>query len=450
MIARTLEQRAEDALVGGVSAGWNYLLDGPRYFREARGAHVFDTAGQRHIDYMMGWGSLLLGHDPEPLRAALLEVLQGGFLFQYETPLHVELAERIRALAPGAERVRLANSGTEATLHALRIARAATGRAKVIKFEGHFHGLHDGLLFGTDSSPRLGHGRGDGSFEPVAGSAGMPESLGELCLVLPWNSPEALERAVALHRGELAAVILEPIAFNMGCVAPDPGFLEFVRELTAREGIVLIFDEVLTGFRLAPGGAAEYLGVTPDLACYGKALGCGMPIAAVAGRRDLMATISPLGGVEVSGTNTGRILTVAGAIAALREIARPETHARLAALQDLLVRGLRTVLDRHGVPAYVEGHGGRIAVYLGLTERPRDLRAIVAGWDRAYHLECYKAARERGLYGFLNPLPYSPEAITLSTAHSRQDIEETLNVLDTVLARLPYAARAGRLIEEIF
>jgi glutamate-1-semialdehyde 2,1-aminomutase len=433
-----LRSRAERALVGGVSSGWNYLLDGPTFVGNAAGPYLWDVDGQRYIDFIMGWGSLLLGHDPPALRRALMQALENGFLFAYETPLHVELAQTLCRKIPGVARVRLANSGTEATLHALRIARAWTGRTRVLKFEGHFHGLHDQLLYATDSSPRLGALNPDGSIEPVAGSAGVPEALAHLCVIAPWNDVEAFQRIASAHRHDLAAVILEPIAFNMGCVPPVPEFLETIRTWTEDAGVALIFDEVLTGFRVAFAGSQELYSVTPDLVCFGKALGCGMPIAAVGGRADMMETLAPRGPVEMSGTNTGRVLTVAGTVAALRELSQPGFYAHLNELTDVFVSGMKELLARHNVPAYVTGLGGRIAIYFGMTEAPLNLRAIDAGWNRQFHAAFYARARLKGLYGFLNPLPWSPEAITLSVAHSREVLNSTLSRVDDVLHEVPY------------
>lgn len=434
-----LRRRAARSLVGGVSSGWSYLLDGPAYIERAEGARLYTRSGETLIDYNVGWGSLLLGHDPPALRAALTRALEDGFLFHYDSEQHIALAEKICGLVPCAERVRLVNSGTEATMHALRLARAATGKTKVLKFEGHFHGLHDSLLFSTTSSDRLGEMGPTGEISSVAGSPGVPEALQALCVTIPFNDIPALEQALIRHGEELAAVILEPIFFNAGCVSPDPGFLETLRALCTRHGVILIFDEVLTGFRVALGGAQERYGVTPDLACLGKALGCGMPAAAIVGKAEVMDRLFPLGPVDVSGTYTGKLLTVVGTLAALGELSKPGFYERLHHLQRLLVEGLRGLFDAHGVPVWIEGYGGRVGVYFGLEERPRDLRAIMAGWNAKYCERFYRATAAKGLYAFLNPLPYGPEAITLCAAHTEQDVQDTLSRVEDVLHQLPYA-----------
>ncbi len=323
-------------------------------------------------------------------------------------------------------------------MFAVRLARAQTGRHRIVKFEGHFHGLHENLLFGTDGAPRLGLRRDDGSLETVAASAGIPPAFGQACLTLPFNDIDAFTRCLQAHAHEIAAVILEPICFNLGVIPAAPAFLSAVRALTTRYGIALIFDEVLTGFRVAPGTAQARLGITPDLTCLGKALGCGMPIAAVVGRQAWMDGLAPIGSVEMSGTSTGRILNVAGALAALEATAAPGFHAHLEHLQRRLIDGLRELLARHGVPAVVNGCGGRIGLYLGLEQLPAGLPEIAAQWDEAFHLRCQAELQARGLYGFLSALPFHPEAITLCAAHTEADIDTALERFDDVLQRHPY------------
>jgi glutamate-1-semialdehyde 2,1-aminomutase len=437
-----LRSRAEAVLAGGVSAGWNaHGIGGPTHFASAAGARLTDIDGNEHIDFIVGWGSLMLGHDPPAIRVALEESLATGFGFQYESEDHVELAERLCAAIPCAEKVRLANSGLEATLYALRLARARTGRDKVIKFEGHFHGLHDGLLWSMDTSPRLGAVLPNGEIEPVPGSPGMPAALAEQVITLPFNEPELLADAVRRHRDSLAAVILEPIALNIGCIAPDPGFLDVARAVCSENDVVLIFDEVLTGFRVAWGGAQQRYDVVPDLACYSKAMSCGLPVAAVAGRDEIMSLLAPLGSVQMSGTNTARRLGVLGTLAGLREMGQEGFYDHVDRLNDVLVGGLRRVLAGRGVPAYVEGYGGRVGVFAGIEERPRDLRAICAEWNQDYHLAVYEALADQRLYGFMMPLSICPEAITICAAHTEADIDEALDRFDTVLASLPYATQ---------
>jgi glutamate-1-semialdehyde 2,1-aminomutase len=273
--------RRDGCLVGGVSSSWNHYLGVGRFpIGSAAGAHVIDTDGVTRVDWLVGWGSLLLGHQPSGITNAMTAAFDTGFGMQYETDRHLDLAEIICDAVPCADAVRFCNSGSEATNYALRIARAATGRSVVAKFEGHFHGNTDYLLFGVDGFPP-GVVRDDGTIEPRAGTAGLAsQDLAGLIKVLPFNDLDAVTAAFEAHGDSLAALILEPVSLNIGCVFPKPGFLEGLRELCDRFGVVLIFDEVLTGFRGAWGGAQETLGVLPDLACYAKALGCGSPLDA--------------------------------------------------------------------------------------------------------------------------------------------------------------------------
>ena len=443
--ATRIGEAADRYLVGGVTSGWNsYQVTGRTLVDRARGARVWDVAGTEYIDWIMGWGSLLLGHDPAPVLEAIRGSFDGGFGFQYETEAHGRLAQKICEMVPCAEKVRLANSGTEATLHALRVARRATGRRRIVKFEGHFHGLNDYLLYGVDCGPECGGLRPDGTYEPVAGSQGLPdESLAELVLVLPWNDVDALEEVFRRYGDDVAGVILKPIALNVGCIAPDPGFLAALRAICDRHGALLVFDEILTGFRVAPGGAGELYGVRPDLVCLGKAMGCGMPVAALAGRRDYMELLTPVGRVEMAGTNTGRRMTVLGTLAALEAMSTPGFHDRLRMLNDRAVVGLRELLARYRVPAYVEGWGGRIGVFLGIEERPRTFRDITRSWNREFHVACYREAYYRqGLYGFLLPLTTCPEPVTLSMAHGTELVDETLGRFEAILQAVPYSRAA--------
>jgi glutamate-1-semialdehyde 2,1-aminomutase len=435
----TLRERAARTLPAGVSRGFNWLPDiGPLYFASAHGPYLRDVDGNEYIDYVVGWGSLLLGHDPPAMRLALRGRLDdGGFLHQYETEAHLELAELVCECVPCADRVRFTGSGLEATLFAIRLARAYTGRQRIIKFEGHFHGLHDHTAFATCSTP-LGAARPDGSIEPVAASAGLPDSFADLVMVVPYNDIDALVNVINEHPGEIAAIIMEPIALNMGCIGPAPGYLEGVRSISREAGIVLIFDEVLTGFRVALGGAQEFCGVVPDLACFSKAFGCGMPIAALAGRADLMDLLGPPGPVPMSGTHSARLLSVVGTLASMRELMAPGFYDRLQALNDRLVLGLRDVLSDASIPAVVDGWGGRVTAYVGLTQRPRSLRDVAAAWDGEFHAALFRTLvlRER-IYGFL-PLGNAPDPLTLSAAHSEQDIDQTLERFASALRATRY------------
>ncbi|MBN2054495.1 aminotransferase class III-fold pyridoxal phosphate-dependent enzyme, partial [bacterium] len=263
--------------------------------------------------------------------------------------------------------------------------------------------------------------------------------LRELLLLLPFNDFDAVETCFQRHGTEIAAVILEPISLNTGCVSPSAGFLETLRRHCDAAGALLIFDEVLTGFRVAYGGATELFGVRPDLVCLGKALGCGMPVAALAGRAECMNVLSPVGPVEMAGTNTGRLMTVLGTLAALQQLRREGFYRRLRTLNDRMVAGCRQLFARYGVPAYVEGYGGRIGIHIGSEQRPVNYSDVVAMWNEAYHLACFrKFLAQKALFGFLLPLSTCPEPVTLSAAHTEAEIDETLSRLEDVLKTTPY------------
>lgn len=436
----SLQERASAVMPGGVGAGWNALPDtGAIHMVSGSGAYVTDVYGNRRCDFVCGWGSLILGHDPAPIRSALKAALEDGcLLFQYETEYTVQLAELICRLVPCAEKVRFANSGLEAVQYAIRIARAATGRRTIVKFEGHFHGLHDYVTYNIDTCPRLGASRENG-LELIQGTTGAPADLDALTIVLAWNDAASLERVLLRHGRDIAAVLLEPVALNVGCIPPAPGFLELLRELTAKLGIVLVFDEVLTGFRLAAGGAQELFGVTPDIACFGKALGGGMPIAAVAGRADLLDTCAPVGGVQMSGTNTGRAFAVRGALANLRHAVENDVFSHLRALNDRVETEVRLLAEAHGVPCAVRGFGARVGIYPGMETLPRDLRDISEQWNSSYHRACYQHIAATGAaYGALLPLKLCPEPLTLSAAHGDREIDLLVSLLDDAWSALPY------------
>ncbi len=430
----------DEKRVGGVLAGWNYLPTvGPMQIRNASGPRVQVASGEWYDDYIMGWGSCFLGHDSTLIRDSITRALSGGFLQQYETEKHQLLSERFCSLVPCAERLRLVNSGLEATMYAIRVARAVTGRRLILKFEGHFHGLNDTLTWNIDSSARSGVLRPTGELERVAGTVGIPDELGLLTIPLPWNDLNAVQRAFDLNPDDVAGIILEPIALNIGCIKPDDGFLENLRALATKHGALLIFDEVLTGFRANIGGAQKDFDVIPDIAAYGKAFGCGMPIAGVAGRAEFMDVIAPRGPVQVSGTNTGRYLSVSAALSVIDYLEDGSAHRHVACLEAQLKNGLSGIFARHGIPCHIDGYGGRIGVHLGTSERPRLMRDI----ERTYPIDFsrklfHMLSIEYRLYGFLMPLSYCPEPITLSATHTPEMIDDACERLESALNRIGY------------
>ncbi|MCL6546383.1 MAG: glutamate-1-semialdehyde 2,1-aminomutase [Bryobacteraceae bacterium] len=319
-----LMERAREVIPGGVNSpvrAFKGVGGRPLFIRRGEGARIWDEDGNEYIDFVGSWGPLLLGHRHPEIVAAVEEALKDGTSFGAPTEREVELAEAIVEAVPSVEMVRLVNSGTEATMSALRLARAFTGRDLTIKFEGCYHGHVDSLLVKAGSGvATLG----------LPETAGVPESFAATTIALPYNCLEAVGRAFEAHRGRIAAVIVEPVAGNMGCVPPEAGFLEGLREITAREGALLIFDEVMTGFRVAYGGAQELYGIQPDLTAMGKVIGAGLPIGAYGGRKEIMQMVAPAGPVYQAGTLSGNPLAVSAGLAMLRHLkAHPEIYGRL-------------------------------------------------------------------------------------------------------------------------
>lgn len=435
-----LTNRANRVMVGGVASGWNSFYEfGAKHFKHAEGTYIYDVEGKRYIDYCMGWASLFLGHNSKIVGEALQKALELGFGFQYETEYHVKLAELITEAIPCADKVRFANSGTEANIFATRIARCATGRQKILKFEGHFHGVLDNLLFSTDTSPNLGGMLANGDFEAVPGSKGIPNNTQELILIVPFNDINSFRETVERHKTEIAAVIMEPICLASAVIYPDEQFLKEVRDICTREKIVLIFDEVMTGFRRGFGVAQSHIGVTPDLTTLGKIIGCGFPVAAVVGKVDLMNELQPIGKGQASGTNTGRLMSILGSYYVLSYLKDNQSlYEHLNINSDYMINQINMLIKRYGIKGFADGYAGRIVTHFGFDEKIQSYRQSVDSWNKEFNNKCYKAAYEKGLYGFFLPLGICPEPITITPMHKKSDIDETLEILESIFKCTPY------------
>lgn len=418
----TLFQRAVQRLPGGVSANLKYMEPYPLYMQHAEGAYLFDVDGNRYVDYLLVFGSLLLGHGHPAILNALRRQLEraGTVVFGPPHEQEVVLAERLAELYPSMEMTRFTNSGLEATLLAVRIARAATGRPLVAKFEGHYHGAHPDVLVSVH--PPLAEAGHPKKPRPVPDAADVSEPVLQRTLVLPWNDPEAVRAMLDAHGDRVAALILEPTL--AGYIEPEPGFLSFLREETRKRGIVLIFDEIKTGFRLALGGAQQVYDVAPDLTVLGKVLGGGLPIGAVGGRRDLMEFTRPRPGrpdyehVYHSGTFNGHPLAIAAGLATLEVLCQPDLYETLFVATHRLRQGIEAVLRDRGIPAVTQGKGSIFNVLI--TDRPARSYRDVLATDLAVRRALDLALLEQGVYN--RPL----NRFSLSIAHTQEVIDRTV------------------------
>jgi glutamate-1-semialdehyde 2,1-aminomutase len=414
--------RARKVMPGGVSSpvrAFGGVGGDPFIVARGEGARIWDVDDNEYLDFVLSWGPLVLGHAAPVVLDALEETMRRGTSFGITTELEVQLAELITERLPHVEMVRFVSSGTEATMSALRLARAATGRDAFLKFDGCYHGHADSFLVRAGSGvATLG----------LPNSPGVPESLAALTRVAPFNDASAV-RTIATEQ-PLAAIIVEPLVGNAGFIAPDPGFLQSLREIATQTGALLIFDEVMTGFRIAPGGARERFGVTADLTTLGKVIGGGLPLAAYGGRRDLMEMIAPQGSVYQAGTLSGNPLAMAAGLATLRALT-PALHARIESRTARLVGGLVASAATHDVP-FTAAHAGSMFGFFFQREPVRDF-ASAKGSDVGAFKRFFHEARTRGVY--IAPSPF--EAAFMSAAHGDAEV-------DAALERLDDAMRAAR------
>ncbi len=412
--SKELFVRANQRIPGGVNSpvrAFRSVGGYPLFIKAGRGCRMTDVDGASYIDYVGSWGPLILGHAADPIKAALRAQIPLGTSYGAPTENEVILAEMICSAVPSIEKVRLVNSGTEATMSALRVARAFTGRSRIIKFDGCYHGHADGLLVKAGSGiATLG----------LPDSPGVPQEASALTISLPYNNIEAVRRALEHYRSEIAAIIVEPVAGNMGTVPPAPGFLQRLRKLTREHGTLLIFDEVMTGFRLAYGGAQELFRIKPDLTCLGKIIGGGLPVGAYGGSRTIMALVAPQGPVYQAGTLSGNPLAVAAGIAALKALKKPGTYARLEESSGRLEDGLRKAATSAGVPVQVNRIGSMLTVFF--TSMPVTDYQTARTSDAARYGGFFHALLERGVYF----APSQFEACFVSLAHTRRDVDATI------------------------
>ena len=423
--SENLFSQAQTHIPGGVNSpvrSFRSVSGLPRFIARGKGSHVWDVDGNEYVDYLCSWGPLILGHAHPEVIEAVKAAADGGTSFGAPVPQEVELARLICRAFPSVDMVRLVNSGTEACMSAIRLARAYTGRSKIIKFAGCYHGHADGLLVKAGSGA-LTHG--------VPTSAGVPEAYARETLVAEYNDLKSVEKLFESYTGEIAAVIVEPVAGNMGVVAPAAGFLPGLRSLTKDQGALLILDEVITGFRVSPGGAQALYGLAADITCLGKIIGGGLPVGAYGGRREIMEMVSPLGPVYQAGTLSGNPLAMAAGVATLRALDGSGKYERLESMTSRLVEGLELAAREAGKPVTINRLGSMFTCFFTLG--PVCSLSQAEGSDTQRYSAFFHGMLEKGVY--LPPSQY--EAAFVSLAHTEEDVVKTLVVAGDVLQGLP-------------
>ncbi len=420
-----LFEKAQKVIPGGVNSpvrAFKGVGGTPVFIEKAEGAYITDSDGKRYIDYVGSWGPMVLGHNHPAIIDAVLKAVPNGLSFGAPTEREITLAELVCKLVPSIELVRMVSSGTEATMSAIRLARGYTGRDKIIKFEGCYHGHSDSLLVKAGSGAlTLGQPSGPG----------VPADFAKHTLTCTYNDLDSVREAFEQYPNEIACLIVEPVAGNMNCIPPKDGFLQGLRELCTQYGTVFIIDEVMTGFRVALGGAQAYYGVTPDLTTLGKIIGGGMPVGAFGGKKEIMEFIAPTGPVYQAGTLSGNPIAMAAGLACLTELSKAGNEEKLAAQTKTLAEGFKALADKHGVPLTVQYVGGMFGLFFTEQAEINNFQDVMkcdaAKFNRFFHLML-----EEGVY--LAPSAF--EAGFMSLAHSEADIQATLEAADRAFAKL--------------
>ena len=424
-LSAVLFQRAQHTIPGGVNSpvrAFKSVGGTPVFIDRADGAYLFDVDGKRYIDYVGSWGPMLLGHNHPAIRNAVIAAAQKGLSFGAPCPAEVTMAELVSKLVPSMEMVRMVSSGTEATMSAIRLARGYTGRNTIVKFEGCYHGHADSLLVKAGSGAlTLG----------VPNSPGVPADFAKYTLTSEFNNLPQLQQLFTQHADDIACIIVEPVAGNMNCIPPAPGFLEGLRQLCDQYGAVLIFDEVMTGFRVALGGAQAVYNVKPDLTTLGKIIGGGMPVGAFGGKREIMQHIAPLGAVYQAGTLSGNPIAMAAGLAALTEISKPGVYQALTAKTTELLNGFSAAAAKHGIPLTTNQVGGMFGIFFttenNVSNFAQATQCNIDAFKRFFHLML-----DQGVY--LAPSAY--EAGFLSLAHSAEDLAHTIQAAELSFKQL--------------
>lgn len=420
-----LFQQAQKHIPGGVNSpvrAFRAVGGTPVFFDSAEGAYLYDVEGKRYIDYVLSWGPMILGHAHPEVIAAVTEAVKSGLSFGAPTAIESLVAEEVCKLVPSMDMVRMVSSGTEATMSALRLARGYTGRDKIVKFEGCYHGHSDSLLVKAGSGA-LTFG--------VPSSPGVPDSIAQHTLTLTYNDPDSVKQLFAEQGSEIACVIVEPVAGNMNCIPPEPGFLECLREQCSQYGAVLIFDEVMTGFRVSLGGAQAHYGIVPDLTCLGKVVGGGMPVGAFGGKREIMEQISPLGPVYQAGTLSGNPVAMTAGLTTLKLIQAEGLYEQLTEKVQYLLSGLEDIAKNRGIPLTTNSAGSMFGLFFSEEEKVTNYAQVMACDDARFKVFFHKMI-EAGVY----LAPASFEAAFMSAAHTQEDLDFTLEQADKICKAL--------------
>ncbi|MDZ7923157.1 MAG: glutamate-1-semialdehyde 2,1-aminomutase [Marinagarivorans sp.] len=420
-----LFDQAKAVIPGGVNSpvrAFKAVGGEPIFISRADGAYLFDSNGKRYIDYVLSWGPMIAGHNHPDVLAAVIEKAKLGLSFGAPTEIETTLAKEVIKLVPSIDKIRFVSSGTEATMSAIRLARGYTGRDKIVKFEGCYHGHSDSLLVKAGSGA-LTFG--------VPSSPGVPASLADHTITLSYNNPEQVREAFAQAGEQIACIIVEPVAGNMNCIPPEPGFLETLREVCTQYGAVLIFDEVMTGFRFGTGGVQGFMNIQPDLTCLGKVIGGGMPVGAFGGKVEIMDYIAPVGPVYQAGTLSGNPVSMAAGLAMMKIIQAPDFYAPLFAKTKTISDGLQTIANEAGIPFTINHIGSMWGGFFTEEKRVSNYQQVMA---------CNNPRFNKFFHGMLeggvNLAPASYEAAFMSTAHSDADINETLEIARKVFKTL--------------
>ncbi|MDG6856884.1 glutamate-1-semialdehyde 2,1-aminomutase [Glaesserella parasuis] len=423
--SQSLFEKAQRVIPGGVNSpvrAFKGVGGTPVFIDSAKGAYITDSEGKRYIDYVGSWGPMVLGHNHPAIIEAVLKAVPNGLSFGAPTAIEIELAELVCKLVPSIEMVRMVSSGTEATMSAIRLARGYTKRDKIIKFEGCYHGHSDSLLVKAGSGAlTLGQ----------PSSPGVPEDFAKHTLTCEYNNLASVKQAFEQYPNDIACLIIEPVAGNMNCIPPKEGFLQGLRELCTQYGAVFIIDEVMTGFRVALGGAQSYYGVTPDLTTLGKIIGGGMPVGAFGGKKEIMEFIAPTGPVYQAGTLSGNPIAMSAGLACLTELSKAGNERLLAEKTKTLAEGFKALADKHGIPMTVQYVGGMFGLFFTEQAKIESYQDVMKCDVKAFNTFFHKML-EKGVY--LAPSAF--EAGFMSLAHSDEDIVYTLEMADLALAEM--------------